>query len=161
MIQREADVKSKVTAVALTDSVHNVWHQEAGKTIREWMREVRWFFFFFSVLRWMSVSLLYLEPPPTYITSHPQAPFLEAEHLEGIEKTRHGWNNNRKPFGKTITFLEAFLPHPHPLFFFFFEKNICVLYADSRNFDWIRSWSVRLLFPSIYFSHPLCIIDTV
>lgn len=41
MIQREADVKSKVAAVALTDSVHNVWHQEAGKTIREWMREVR------------------------------------------------------------------------------------------------------------------------
>ncbi|XP_028913042.1 cotranscriptional regulator FAM172A isoform X5 [Ornithorhynchus anatinus] len=41
MIQREADVKSKVTAVALTDSVHNVWHQEAGKTIREWMREGR------------------------------------------------------------------------------------------------------------------------
>ncbi|XP_074138197.1 cotranscriptional regulator ARB2A isoform X3 [Sminthopsis crassicaudata] len=40
MIQREADVKNKVTAVALTDSVHNVWHQEAGKTIREWMREV-------------------------------------------------------------------------------------------------------------------------
>ncbi|XP_032132285.1 cotranscriptional regulator FAM172A isoform X14 [Sapajus apella] len=39
MIQREADVKNKVTAVALTDSVHNVWHQEAGKTIREWMRE--------------------------------------------------------------------------------------------------------------------------
>ena len=47
MIQREADVKSKVTAVALTDSVHNVWHQEAGKTIREWMREVRCFFVFF------------------------------------------------------------------------------------------------------------------
>lgn len=40
MIQREADVKSKVSAVALTDSVHNVWHQEANKTIREWMREV-------------------------------------------------------------------------------------------------------------------------
>ncbi|KAM4708146.1 cotranscriptional regulator ARB2A [Discoglossus pictus] len=39
MIQREADVKSKVTAVALTDSVHNVWHQEASKSIREWMRE--------------------------------------------------------------------------------------------------------------------------
>ncbi|XP_075449241.1 cotranscriptional regulator ARB2A isoform X1 [Ascaphus truei] len=39
MIQREADVRNKVTAVALTDSVHNVWHQEAGKTIREWMRE--------------------------------------------------------------------------------------------------------------------------
>lgn len=49
MIQREADVKSKVTAVALTDSVHNVWHQEAGKTIREWMREVRRDFF--SMLR--------------------------------------------------------------------------------------------------------------
>ncbi|OPJ71552.1 protein FAM172A isoform C [Patagioenas fasciata monilis] len=40
MIQREAEVKNKVTAVALTDSVHNVWHQEVGKTIREWMREV-------------------------------------------------------------------------------------------------------------------------
>ncbi|KAM9507678.1 cotranscriptional regulator ARB2A isoform 2-T2 [Guaruba guarouba] len=39
MIQREAEVKNKVTAVALTDSIHNVWHQEAGKTIREWMRE--------------------------------------------------------------------------------------------------------------------------
>ncbi|XP_015283205.1 PREDICTED: protein FAM172A isoform X3 [Gekko japonicus] len=42
MIQREAEVKNKVTAVALTDSVHNVWHQEAGKTIREWMRELEW-----------------------------------------------------------------------------------------------------------------------
>ncbi|XP_053149906.1 cotranscriptional regulator FAM172A isoform X3 [Hemicordylus capensis] len=41
MIQREAEVKNKVTAVALTDSVHNVWHQEAGKSIREWMREVQ------------------------------------------------------------------------------------------------------------------------
>ncbi|NWX80372.1 F172A protein, partial [Alca torda] len=39
MIQRETEVKNKVTAVALTDSVHNVWHQEVGKTIREWMRE--------------------------------------------------------------------------------------------------------------------------
>ncbi|XP_074876099.1 cotranscriptional regulator ARB2A isoform X2 [Buteo buteo] len=39
MIQREAEVKNKVTAVALTDSVHNVWHQEVGKSIREWMRE--------------------------------------------------------------------------------------------------------------------------
>ncbi|RXM97474.1 Protein FAM172A [Acipenser ruthenus] len=41
MIQREAEVKSKVCAVALTDSVHNVWHQEAGKSILEWMQEVR------------------------------------------------------------------------------------------------------------------------
>ncbi|XP_032940590.1 cotranscriptional regulator FAM172A isoform X9 [Catharus ustulatus] len=41
MIQREAAVKNRVTAVALTDSVHNVWHQEVGKTIREWMREVQ------------------------------------------------------------------------------------------------------------------------
>ncbi|XP_058843405.1 cotranscriptional regulator FAM172A isoform X3 [Acipenser ruthenus] len=39
MIQREAEVKSKVCAVALTDSVHNVWHQEAGKSILEWMQE--------------------------------------------------------------------------------------------------------------------------
>lgn len=34
-------MKSKVCAVALTDSVHNVWHQEAGKSILEWMQEVR------------------------------------------------------------------------------------------------------------------------
>ncbi|KAG8456378.1 hypothetical protein GDO86_002237 [Hymenochirus boettgeri] len=33
MIHREADVKNKVTAVALTDSVHNLWHQEASKTL--------------------------------------------------------------------------------------------------------------------------------
>ncbi|XP_041101221.1 cotranscriptional regulator FAM172A homolog isoform X3 [Polyodon spathula] len=41
MIQREAEVKSKVCAVALTDSVHNIWHQEAGKSILEWMQEVQ------------------------------------------------------------------------------------------------------------------------
>lgn len=84
MIQREADVKSKVTAVALTDSVHNVWHQEAGKTIREWMREVRLDFFNAEM---NEHEPLYLEPPPTYITSHPQTSFLQAEHLEGIEET--------------------------------------------------------------------------
>uniref|UniRef100_A0A8C9T5Z6 ARB2 cotranscriptional regulator A n=1 Tax=Scleropages formosus TaxID=113540 RepID=A0A8C9T5Z6_SCLFO len=39
MIQREAEVKSRVRAVAMTDSVHNVWHQEAGKSILEWMQE--------------------------------------------------------------------------------------------------------------------------
>ena len=91
----------------------------------------RWDDFLFSMLRWMSLSLLYLEPPPTYITSHPQAPFLEAEHLEGIEKTRHGWNNNRKPFGKTITFLEALLPHPH-FFFFFFWLSMEYMYAYNQ-----------------------------
>lgn len=84
MIQREADVKSKVTAVALTDSVHNVWHQEAGKTIREWMREVRLDFFFNAEMN--ECEPLYLEPPPVYITSRPQTLFLEAEHLERIKK---------------------------------------------------------------------------
>ncbi|XP_062924541.1 cotranscriptional regulator ARB2A homolog isoform X4 [Mobula hypostoma] len=39
MIQREAEVKSKVISVALTDSVHNVWHQEAGKSVLDWMQE--------------------------------------------------------------------------------------------------------------------------
>ncbi|MBN3300120.1 F172A protein, partial [Amia calva] len=39
MIQREVEVKNRVCAVALTDSVHNVWHQEAGKSILEWMQE--------------------------------------------------------------------------------------------------------------------------
>lgn len=77
MIQREADVKNKVTAVALTDSCHNVWHQEAGKTIREWMREVRLGFFNAEM---NECETLYPEPPPTYITFHPQTPFLEAEH---------------------------------------------------------------------------------
>lgn len=77
MIQREADVKSKVTAVALTDSVHNVWHQEAGKTIREWMREVS---LGFPNAETNEREPLYSDPPPTYISSHPQKPFLEAEH---------------------------------------------------------------------------------
>ncbi|XP_065518727.1 cotranscriptional regulator ARB2A isoform X2 [Lathamus discolor] len=57
MIQREAEVKNKVTAVALTDSIHNVWHQEAGKTIREWMRE--------NCCNWVSSS----EPLDTLVES--------------------------------------------------------------------------------------------
>ncbi|KAI4900216.1 hypothetical protein NFI96_011925 [Prochilodus magdalenae] len=39
MIQREEDVKPRVTAVAMTDSVHNVWHQEAKRSIQEWLKE--------------------------------------------------------------------------------------------------------------------------
>uniref|UniRef100_A0A9J7Z548 ARB2 cotranscriptional regulator A n=1 Tax=Cyprinus carpio carpio TaxID=630221 RepID=A0A9J7Z548_CYPCA len=39
MIQREAEVKNRIRAVAMTDSVHNVWHQEANKSIRDWLRE--------------------------------------------------------------------------------------------------------------------------
>ncbi|XP_077859960.1 cotranscriptional regulator ARB2A isoform X6 [Macaca mulatta] len=68
MIQREADVKNKVTAVALTDSVHNVWHQEAGKTIREWMRE--------NCCNWVSSS----EPLDTSVESMlPDCPRVSAE----------------------------------------------------------------------------------
>uniref|UniRef100_A0A5F9DF70 ARB2 cotranscriptional regulator A n=1 Tax=Oryctolagus cuniculus TaxID=9986 RepID=A0A5F9DF70_RABIT len=67
MIQREADVKSKVTAVALTDSVHNVWHQEAGKTVREWMRE--------NCCNWVSSS----EPLDTSVESMlPDCPRVSA-----------------------------------------------------------------------------------
>ncbi|XP_035949956.1 cotranscriptional regulator ARB2A isoform X5 [Halichoerus grypus] len=70
MIQREADVKSKVTAVALTDSVHNVWHQEAGKTIREWMRE--------NCCNWVSSS----EPLDTSVESMlPDCPRVSAACL--------------------------------------------------------------------------------
>ncbi|XP_051972338.1 cotranscriptional regulator FAM172A homolog isoform X2 [Xyrauchen texanus] len=39
MIQREPEVKNCVRAVAMTDSVHNVWHQEANKSIQDWLRE--------------------------------------------------------------------------------------------------------------------------
>ncbi|XP_026310067.1 cotranscriptional regulator FAM172A isoform X13 [Piliocolobus tephrosceles] len=75
MIQREADVKNKVTAVALTDSVHNVWHQEAGKTIREWMRE--------NCCNWVSSS----EPLDTSVESMlPDCPRVSAE----AEYTREG-----------------------------------------------------------------------
>ncbi|XP_021235302.1 protein FAM172A isoform X4 [Numida meleagris] len=67
MIQREAEVKNKVTAVALTDSVHNVWHQEAGKTIREWMRE--------NCCNWVSSS----EPLDTSVESMlPDCPRVSA-----------------------------------------------------------------------------------
>ncbi|XP_030423261.1 cotranscriptional regulator FAM172A isoform X7 [Gopherus evgoodei] len=70
MIQREADVKNKVTAVALTDSVHNVWHQEAGKTIREWMRE--------NCCNWVSSS----EPLDTSVESMlPDCPRVSAGPL--------------------------------------------------------------------------------
>ncbi|XP_030049249.1 cotranscriptional regulator ARB2A isoform X3 [Microcaecilia unicolor] len=67
MIQRETDVKNKVTAVALTDSVHNVWHQEACKTIREWMRE--------NCCNWVSSS----EPLDTSVESMlPDCPRVSA-----------------------------------------------------------------------------------
>ncbi|XP_072214966.1 cotranscriptional regulator ARB2A isoform X7 [Excalfactoria chinensis] len=67
MIQREAEVKNKVTAVAFTDSVHNVWHQEAGKTIREWMRE--------NCCNWVSSS----EPLDTAVESMlPDCPRVSA-----------------------------------------------------------------------------------
>ncbi|XP_045141004.1 cotranscriptional regulator FAM172A isoform X3 [Echinops telfairi] len=67
MIQREAGVKSKVAAAALTDSVHNVWHQEAGKTIREWMRE--------NCCNWVSSS----EPLDTSVESMlPDCPRVSA-----------------------------------------------------------------------------------
>lgn len=39
MIQREAEVKNRVCAVAMTDSVHNVWHQDVNKSIQDWLRE--------------------------------------------------------------------------------------------------------------------------
>ncbi|XP_049651805.1 cotranscriptional regulator FAM172A isoform X4 [Accipiter gentilis] len=67
MIQREAEVKNKVTAVALTDSVHNVWHQEVGKSIREWMRE--------NCCNWVSSS----EPLDTSVESMlPDCPRVSA-----------------------------------------------------------------------------------
>ncbi|KAM5331215.1 cotranscriptional regulator ARB2A isoform 4-T4 [Glossophaga mutica] len=77
MIQREADVKNKVTAVALTDSVHNVWHQEAGKTIREWMRE--------NCCNWVSSS----EPLDTSVESMlPDCPRVSAERGKRRKKER-------------------------------------------------------------------------
>lgn len=39
MIQREAQVKNRVCAVAMTDSVHNVWHQETSKSVQEWLQQ--------------------------------------------------------------------------------------------------------------------------
>ncbi|KAL6085130.1 hypothetical protein STEG23_016013 [Scotinomys teguina] len=77
MIQREADVKSKVTAVALTDSVHNVWHQEAGKTIREWMRE--------NCCNWVSSS----EPLDTSVESMlPDCPRVSAAPSNFCDDTK-------------------------------------------------------------------------
>ncbi|XP_073658420.1 cotranscriptional regulator ARB2A isoform X8 [Tursiops truncatus] len=76
MIQREADVKSKVTAVALTDSVHNVWHQEAGKTIREWMRENIVSITLQNCCNWVSSS----EPLDTSVESMlPDCPRVSAD----------------------------------------------------------------------------------
>lgn len=39
LLQREVEVKNKVSSVALTDSVHNVWHQEAGKSVLDWLQK--------------------------------------------------------------------------------------------------------------------------
>ncbi|XP_073744223.1 cotranscriptional regulator ARB2A isoform X5 [Callorhinus ursinus] len=85
MIQREADVKSKVTAVALTDSVHNVWHQEAGKTIREWMRE--------NCCNWVSSS----EPLDTSVESMlPDCPRVSAEIEKRTSRQSSGQREREK-----------------------------------------------------------------
>uniref|UniRef100_A0A8C6URB6 Family with sequence similarity 172 member A n=1 Tax=Neogobius melanostomus TaxID=47308 RepID=A0A8C6URB6_9GOBI len=39
MNQREAEVKHKVCAVALTDSAHNIWLQDTTKTTQDWMQQ--------------------------------------------------------------------------------------------------------------------------
>lgn len=39
MIQREDEVMLHVRAVAMTDSVHNVWHQRPSRSTREWLQE--------------------------------------------------------------------------------------------------------------------------
>lgn len=67
MIQREAEVKNRVCAVAMTDSVHNVWHQEAGKSILEWLQE--------HCCNWVSSS----EPLDTLVESMlPDCPRVSA-----------------------------------------------------------------------------------
>ncbi|XP_062371682.1 cotranscriptional regulator FAM172A homolog [Sardina pilchardus] len=67
MIQREAEVKNRVCAVAMTDSVHNVWHQEAGKSILEWLQE--------RCCNWVSSS----EPLDTLVESMlPDCPRVSA-----------------------------------------------------------------------------------
>ncbi|XP_033708910.1 cotranscriptional regulator ARB2A isoform X3 [Tursiops truncatus] len=108
MIQREADVKSKVTAVALTDSVHNVWHQEAGKTIREWMRENIVSITLQNCCNWVSSS----EPLDTSVESMlPDCPRVSAANTS----TGHGL----LPGGMTCIFISegsgllAVLPDLH------------------------------------------------
>ncbi|XP_076145169.1 cotranscriptional regulator ARB2A homolog [Alosa pseudoharengus] len=67
MIQRETEVKNRVCAVAMTDSVHNVWHQEAGKSILEWLQE--------RCCNWVSSS----EPLDTLVESMlPDCPRVSA-----------------------------------------------------------------------------------
>ncbi|KAJ8006141.1 hypothetical protein DPEC_G00125160 [Dallia pectoralis] len=39
MKHREAEVKSRACAVAMTDSVHNIWHQEVSKSVQEWLHQ--------------------------------------------------------------------------------------------------------------------------
>ncbi|KAK7933736.1 hypothetical protein WMY93_004632 [Mugilogobius chulae] len=39
MNQREVEVKNKVSAVALTDSAHNIWLQETTKSTQDWMQQ--------------------------------------------------------------------------------------------------------------------------
>lgn len=41
MNQREMQVKSRVCAVAMTDSAHNIWLQETSKGTQDWMQQVK------------------------------------------------------------------------------------------------------------------------
>ncbi|KAL4623235.1 protein FAM172A [Arapaima gigas] len=93
MIQREAEVKSRVRAVAMTDSVHNVWHQEAGKSILDWMQE--------HCRNWVSSS----EPLDTLVeTMLPDCPRVSAG-TERHELT--SWRSFHSIFKFFVNALEA------------------------------------------------------
>ncbi|XP_028269186.1 cotranscriptional regulator ARB2A homolog isoform X2 [Parambassis ranga] len=58
MNHREMQVKSKVCAVALTDSSHNIWLQETSKGTQDWMMEPPRFLWCMSMNNWDCYPLL-------------------------------------------------------------------------------------------------------
>lgn len=132
MIQREADVKkvrwlpwrwqTLFTMCGIKKLANDSRMDERG--------EMGFFFFFFSAEMNECEPFISGAPTNLYHLPTPKPPLSEAEHLEGIEKTRHGWNNNRKPLLKTYYFFGSLPPHPLTPSFFFFLKKIYVCYMQ-------------------------------
>ncbi|RXN34100.1 protein FAM172A isoform X1 [Labeo rohita] len=98
MIQREAEVKNRVRAVAMTDSVHNVWHQEANKSIRDWLREELGA----ELCKGVRIShCLRLNRRPVFNQGHGPIPFHSNVHsnhdLDIIQLFRAGGGNSPSP----------------------------------------------------------------
>ncbi|XP_051923417.1 cotranscriptional regulator FAM172A homolog isoform X2 [Hippocampus zosterae] len=108
---REAEVRNKVCAVALTDSAHNMWLQETSKSTQEWMQQ--------HCCNWVSSP----EPLDTPLDSMlPDCPRVSAGHPNWSFPQR--WRPKKKRGGGRVSpesTVDSFVQS------FFFLTSLCLL----------------------------------